>query len=425
MPATLINSNIILNEMLMEVKNQMTMIAKISRQYSGQFGSGQNLKRGDVVSVRRRQFWEAVDTFATNGDATGNIRDIVEGSVQIRIDQQPTVIWDVTSQDLTLDINDFRERYIRPAAIEIVQQVESRIAAEYVYAPGFFGTPGTRPSTFTSVAEVDAYFDNGAIPMMDGMRCMFVTPDSMVSLAADLNNVFPNRIAETAIERALIMQYGGLDLYKCQSLPTHTVGNYTGSTPLVNGAGQEIDYSDTKDLPYHQQTLITDGWNASTNDVINQGDVFTIDGVFAVNPRTRQTTGRLQDFTIISSANNSDAGGNLTVTVSPGIITTGAFQTVFVAGGTVPDDAALTIRSGAPNAIHKNNLSWHRDAIELVTCDLEPMKGGVDTSVDNMDGISMRVSMDSDVITDQSFVRVDMLLGTRLTEYRGVARLTE
>lgn len=422
---TPITSDIILNEALMELKNQATIAMRVDRQYSGQFGNGQTLKRGDTVNVRRRVFFEAFESFATRGDVTGNIRDVEEGSVGIQMLNQPVVTFQLDSQELTLDVQDIRERYIRPAMIELVQNIESRITAEYVYMPWLTGTPGTVPSTFTSVATIDAIMDDNAVPMMDGMRCLFLTPTTMVSLAADLNNVFPTRIAETAIERALIMQYGGLDLYKNQSLQTHTVGAYTGSVPLVNGAAQEIVYNDTKDLNYHQQSLITDGWAVSTNDVINQGDTFTIDGVFQANPRTRQSTGRLQSFTVISTGNNSDAGGNLTLTISPGIITTGAFKTCDIVGNTLPDDSALTITSGNPDARHRQNLSWHKDAITLAMTDLTAFMGGVDNSQGSMDGFALRVAMDSDIITDINTVRIDCLYGVRLLEHRAAVRLTE
>ena len=48
---------------------------------------------------------------------------------------------------------------------------------------------------------------------------------------------------------------------------------------------------------------------------IKAGDVFTVAGVFAVNPQTRESTGSLQQFVVVADTTSS-AGGAATVTVA-------------------------------------------------------------------------------------------------------------
>jgi len=132
----------------------------------------------------------------------------------------------------------------------------------------------------------------------------------------------------------------------------------------------------------------------------------------------------LQRFGVIAAA-NSDGAGDAAVTISPAIITSGAYQTVFIAGGTLADATAVTVVSGVAGAMHRHNLAFHRDAITLATADLEPYMGNVDNSTGAMDGIAMRVAMDSDILRDKNTVRVDMLFGVHIMEVRAGLRSTE
>lgn len=423
MSNTLITSSIILNEMIMELKNNLTLAEKIDRQYSNQFGNSQPLKRGDTVNVRRRVNFLATNSYATDGDMTGNVSDIVEGSVPIRMTDQPSVVFEVSSQDLTLDISDFSERYIRPAAIEIAQYVDSKIAEEGQKFPWLEGTPGTPFTTFVEVARVDAVLDNYGVPN-DGMRCFFITPNQMIQLANVLTTNFVTDLARRAIERALVTQFAGLEIYKNQSLKTHTVGEWGAGPITVNGAAQETTYALVKDTDYLSQTLNMTGFGLTVTGVLNVGDSFTIDGVYQVNHRTRESTGELQRFGVIAAA-DSDGAGDAAVTITPAIITSGAYQTVFIAGGTLADATAVTIVSGAETTMHRHNLAFHRDAITLATADLEPYMGNVDNSTGAMDGIAMRVAMDSDILRDKNTVRVDMLFGVHIMEVRAGLRSTE
>ena len=314
MANTLITPDIITKQALVEFKNAMVLLAKTDRQLDQMFTG----KIGDTVSVRRRVRYEAID----GPDITGLIQDTVEGKIPVSLDTQKTVPIQFSAIDLTLSIEDFSERYIRPAMIELVQKVETAIADTYKEIWWFTGTPGTAPSTYVEVGTAEAILDDAGVPF--DRRTAFYTPQTMVTLADGLKGVFPTGIATLAIERSSIGQYANFDIVKCQSLKRHTVGDYSG-TPLVNGASQDVTYLSVKDT--YNQTIITDGWTGSVTGLLLAGDVFTIADVYSVNPRTRQSTGNLQTFVVKSDA-NSDAGGNSTLTISPPIITSGPYQTV-------------------------------------------------------------------------------------------------
>ena len=71
--------------------------------------------------------------------------------------------------------------------------------------------------------------------------------------------------------------------------------------------------------------------------------MFTIASVYAVNPATKASTGRLQTFTVLADADSGASTGPAALTISPPIITSGAFQTVNSAPA---DNAAITVKTG-------------------------------------------------------------------------------
>ena len=266
--------------------------------------------------------------------------------------------------------------------------------------------------------------DDYGVPM-DGQRCLAITPQQMVSLAAALTNVFPTEIATRAIERALVATMGNLPLYKTQSAQAHTVGPEVSVAIVVDGA-QENDYTTVKDNDYLSGTLAVAGLTASITDTLLVGDTFTIAGVQQVNHRTRQPVGRLQSFSVVANA-TSDAGGLATLTISPALITSGPYQTVYVDGGgtLVPDGSVVTLTAGTPGQVRREGIAFHKMALTLATADLESFKGGVDNSTGSLDGYSMRIAMDSDVLRDKTICRLDMLYGVKLLEIRASVRVTE
>jgi hypothetical protein len=139
----------------------------------------------------------------------------------------------------------------------------------------------------------------------------------------------------------------------------------------------------------------------------NVVDVFTIAGVYAVNPQTRQTTGSLQQFVVtvpvvVSSTTTA------TLTVSPPIYTpTNALATVdsFPAA-----NAVLTFLGGSATA-YPQNLIYHKDAITLATADLLLPQGVDMASRQVHNGISLRIVRQYDINNDRLPCRIDVLYG--------------
>lgn len=403
------NTSLVTRYAVKEFLNALVMASKVDRQldeknvFAGKVGSS--------VQVRRPVLFEASD-----GATISSTPDIEEGTVTVTLDQRKKVNFSVTSQDLTLNIEDANERYIKPAMQELAQKVESAIADSYSSIYNFSGTPGTTPSTFLAVGGAGSVMSKLGVPKAD--RCAFYDADASLALANGLSGVFPQKIANKAIEEAAIGRYAGFDIYESNSLAMHTVGVATG-TPLVNGASQDTTYAASKDTD--TQSLITDGWTNSTSGILKAGDVITIAGVNSVNRKTRQDTGSLAQFVVTADADSGASTGPATLTISPAIITSGAFQTVTAAPA---DNAAITVVTGTGGTSYPQNLSFHKNAITLATAQLDTPSEGAVSSRENFDGISIRTVRQYNATSDETIYRFDILFGVKVQNAGFACRVT-
>ena len=403
------NTSLVTRYAVKEFLNSLVMASKVDRQldeknvFAGKVGSS--------VQVRRPVLFEASD-----GAAISSTPDLEEGTVTVTLDQRKKVNFAVTSQDLTLNIEDANERYIKPAMQELAQKVESAIADSYSSIYNFSGTPGTTPSTFLAVGGAGSVMSKLGVPKAG--RCAFYDADASLALANGLSGVFPQKIASKAIEEAAIGRYAGFDIYESNSLAMHTVGVATG-TPLVNGASQDTTYALSKDTD--SQTLITDGWTNSTSGILKAGDVFTIAGVNSVNRRTRADTGSLAQFVVLADADSGASTGPATLTISPPIITSGAFQTVTAAPA---DNAAITVITGTGGTSYPQNLSFHKNAITLATAQIDTPTEGAVSSRENFDGISIRTVRQYNATSDETIYRFDILFGVKVQNAGFACRVT-
>jgi len=373
------NTSLVTKWAVKEFLNALVMGQKVDRQLddSNVFSGA---KVGASASIRRPVM------FTATASATYSASDIEEAIVPVTINNRQHVGFDITDEDLSLKIEDANERYIKPAMEELAQVVESAIAAVYTEIPNFVGTPGTTPSTFLDIANASAELTKIGVPV--SMRSAFWDSGSTVSLANGLKGVFVQDAAKTAIEEASFGRYAQFDNFESNSLKSHTVGAATG-TILVDDAGTiEVTYAASKDTD--TQTLNIDGVaNTSAAAAFKAGDIITLAGVNSVNRRTREDTGDLQTFTItadsIASTGTTD---NIPVTIAPPIIISGPYKTCTAAPA---DDAVVTIKTGSPNATHRQNMAFHRNAITMafVPLDVADAGTGVIQARENFKNISI------------------------------------
>lgn len=277
------------------------------------------------------------------------------------------------------------------------------------------GTPGQTINSFADFGKGPERLDKMAVPQDERAGVMSAT--DYWGMLGSQTSLFMQSPAGDAYRRAKLGMIGNVDTYMAQNVQTHIVGDGAGTgTPLVNGGNQGVTYESVKDT--NTQNLIVDGFGNSKT--LKQGDVFTIANVFAINPVTRATEDYLQQFVVMSDTVTHAAGGDTTISISPAIITSGAYQTVSAAPA---DNAAVTVL-GTASTGYKQNLVFHKNAFALTMVPLELPAGATGAARRSYNGLSVRVVPTWDGVNNTSFWRLDVLYGVKAIDTRLATRLS-
>ncbi len=395
MANSLITPTIIAKEALFHLENNVIMGQKVHRQYKREF-----VKIGDSVTIRK-----PVKFVVTDG-ATRSNQDVIEETTSITINQRKHVSWNFSTQDLTLTIEEYAERYIKPAMIVLANNIDRTLCVEG--AQEFFnstGTPGTTPNAFSFLSDTGQKMDEEPVPD-DGMRCLVLNPAARWAMANGLGGtgsggIFNAEIVHGMVRRGRLGELANFDIYGDQNIAVHTVGQYTG-TPLVNDAA----------FPNDTNVINFDGMVGAQVGALVQGDVFTIDGVFSVNDVSKESTGQLQQFVVLADV--TTAGGAGAATVFPDLndgstASTAAYQTV----DALPADNAGINIVGTAGTGYPQNLAFHHNALALVTVPLELPDSAVFKARADWRGFSIRVIKDYDIDNDEEIIRLDILYGVQ------------
>ncbi len=410
MANTHLTTDIIAKEAVAILENNLVMAKQVYRGHESEYTNSVNgYTVGDTVSIRKPA------DFTVRDGATASVQDVVEGKTSIAVDKMKGVDVAFTSTELTLDIKDLSERVIKPAMVQLCTQVDRDLMALYKDVPNWAGTPGQTINSFSDFAKGPERLDELAVP--SAMRSSVLSPSDFWGQLGSQTNLYIEGAANSAYREAALGRLAGVDTFMSQTVPTHTVGVATG-TPLVNGASQNVTYDAVKDTG--TQSLVTDGWTNSITGIVKKGDVFTIAGVFAVNPVTKETLPFLRQFVVTADANSGASTGPATLTISPPIITSGAFQTVSAAPA---DNAAITV-VGTGSTGYRQNMVFHKNAFALAMVPLVLPPGAVNPSRQSYKGVSVRVVPYYTGGTDTSAYRFDILYGVKAVDPRLAVRLS-
>lgn len=395
--------DIIAREAQYQLKNALVLGNLVSREHEAEFASEkEGWKVGDTVRVKRPE------NFIPGEGAAISLADAEEATTTVTVNTQLNKGLAFTSKELTLMLSGPKgarrigEAKIKPLMHSFANRIDSDLAGLYKYVPNWVGTPGLTIDSYPDYLKGTERLNELAIPQ-DG-RNGFLSPADDAGLKGAFNNYYDTAVARSALQKARLPMLDGSDVYMSQNVKTHTVGVATG-TPAINGASQNVTYLASKATM--SQSLITKNWTNSVTGIVKAGDVFTIAGVYAVNPIGKDTLPFLRQFVVLADANSGASTGPATLTISPPIITSGPYQTVSAA----PADSALITVLGTGGTGYRQPMIFHKDAFHLAIVPLEIPGGAARASRVNEDGISVRVVEDYAIATDVNTWRFDVLFG--------------
>jgi hypothetical protein len=409
MSNTVLTADIIAAEAIEILDNNCVMGNLVHRGYEDEFSKKVNgYTVGESISVRRPT------DFTVRDGATAAIQDAVEGKFTVTVDKQKGVDFKFSSSDLTLQIDKLSERVIKPAMVQLANQIDRDVADLYKTVWNWVGTPGQTVNSFADFAKAPERLDLGAVPQDD--RAAVMSPTDQWGMLGSQTALYMQDVAKDAYRRGKLGMIGNIDTYSSQNVQTMTAGTRDNTTPLVKGT-QSTTWAASKDTG--TMTLDTDGWDTVTT--IAAGEVFTIDAVFAVNPVTKATLPHLQQFVVTTAVTaHATTTSSTTLTISPPIITSGAFQTVSAAA---LNDATITIM-GTASTGYSQNMVFHKNAFSLVMVPMVAPPGAVDVARKSLNGYSVRVIPYYDGVNDVSNWRLDVLYGVKTVDARKATRLS-
>ena len=410
MPNTTLTADVIAKESLVLLENQLGVLDTFYRPLEEEYSDTVNgYKKGATVSVRRPA------DFTVRSNATLSSQDVIEGKVTFTVDQIRGIDFEFSSTDLTLSVSKMSERVLKPAMSNLVNAItQDCMNTFYPAVYNWVGQSGQVVNSFDDFYKSAERLNEMAVP--EDNRYAVLSPRDHAGMLGSLTGLYISNDARGAYRQGNLGQVGGIETMMSQVVPTHVNGTAAG-TPLIRGAANSVSYDTAKNT--WTMSLSTDGWSAS--GTLTAGTVFTIDGVFMVNPKTKASTGILQQFVITTAATANATPANETLlTVSPPIITSGPHQTV----SAIPADNATITVVGAASASNRTNLVYHKNAFALAMVPMELPQGAYGAARQSYKGISVRVIPVYDGTNDISKWRLDVLYGRRCIDPRLATRLT-
>ena len=217
MANTFLTNQIITYEALDVLENTDAAAKIINREYSDQFKFG-GAVLGQTLSIRKPA------RFVGRLGQAVNIEGIAETFVPLTLSFQRGVDTQITSQDLMLRIDDYRNRVLKPEIARLANLIDQDVCNLAQGLNQFVGVPGTTPTTLTTYLAAKTKLDNSAAPM-DGDRNMILSPAAEASIVDALKGLFQS--ATEIKEQYLSGEMGrsiGFDWSMDQNVYVHKIG---------------------------------------------------------------------------------------------------------------------------------------------------------------------------------------------------------
>lgn len=370
----------------------------------------------DSVSMARSNdvVWRPMPYIAQsyNGlDQSSNFNDSTQLSVPATLGFTKSSPWLMDSKELR---DALQENRLGDAAKQkLASDIELAVLSTLSNQATLVVDVSTAAGDYDDVALCDSIMNEQGVPNMD--RCLALSSRSYNGLAGNLavaSRSFNNPKSVNAYERSFVGDVAGFKTFKLQhsnriaaaagsglTIDTQAAAtNYLVPAATSTAATGEVSNVDNRT----QQITIS----ATTN--VAAGDCFTIAGVEAVHHITKQSTGQLKTFRVISV----DSG--TTMTISPGIISNqggsdaeAQYQNVSV---TESATAAITFLNTTAADI---NPFWVKGSVELLPGRLAvPTDSGASVMrATTANGIEVVWQKQFDINTSKTKYRLDTFFG--------------
>jgi len=396
----LLTNDVITNEALLILRNDTVFLPRVAKNIDSLFGQV-GYKNGSTVRVR-------IPVRYTMSQGQGiNLNNTIETQTSVTLLQYNIGV-EFTTEDLKLSIDEFSSRILEPQIVQIASGIEQAIGQTFLTGAQSLSTPGAyvngAPAVITGAEvatlrpfnDIRARLREQSTPTKDVY--VAISPDTSAGVVDSLKGLFQDATEIAKQYRMGVMgTTAGFDWLESNCLPTFVSGTRLVAGGVVNGGGNAVVGS----------TITISNTDTGT---ITAGDMFVINGVNAINPLTRASTGKLQVFTVQTAT--AFTANSATVSVLPAINVTSPDQTVSAAAA----DGATVTWLANPGVSELMNVAWHRDAVTFAVADLPTDLPGAVASMarDPESGLAIRMLKQYQADTDLIYYRADVLFGVTL-----------
>lgn len=395
MTSTILTPSVITKEAQVILHQKLNFVTNVNTQYDSQYAKS-GAKIGNNLQIRLPNEYEV------RTGATLNVQDQAEEAVTMTVATQKGVDMYFTSEEMTMHIDEFSQRYIEPAVSVLAAAIEADALSMKKDVYNFYDGADSAFG-FNSVTEARKLLNQSLAP--SGSRYMLHPTEGGKDFLQDTKGLFQDQAAiAKQYKEGMIGRVAGFDHFENTILD----GEYTSGTAVEGDTGYNVNGAD--------QTGASITVNGGSTTFV-KGDIITFAGCNRVHPETKEDTGVLMKFVV-----TADSGASATsLSIAPAIVTSGGRQNVTASPTTT---GAVSKIGGGASAGWYESLAFHRDAFAFATADLE-MPQGVDFSArEVMDGISMRLVRNYDINNDRFPCRLDVLYGYKTIRPQLAARVS-
>ena len=386
MSNSILTIDMITRKALEILENNLVITRNVNRQYDDSFAV-EGAKIGSTLRIR------LPDRALVTDGAALQVQDDNEQFTTLTVSSQKHIGINFTSAELTMQLDDFAERVLKPRISQLASSVDADVANCYKSIGNTVGTPGSTPSTSLVLLQAQQKLNENAATMSP--RYSTVNPAANAGLVEGLKGLFnPVDTISKQFKNGMmgtgVLGYDEINM--SQSIKQFTTGSRAATGSTTSAA-----------VTAEGATSIS--MTVGSGVTVKQGDVFTIADCYAVNPQTRESTGSL--FQFVAAADATAVSTAITVTVSPMYSASNALATM----DSLPGNSKAVVFVGAASTQYAQNLVYHKDAISFATADLL-LPQGVDMAARAVhNGISLRVVRQYDINNDRMPCRIDVLYG--------------
>ena len=374
-------------EALRILHQKLNFVGNIDRQYDDRFAQ-EGAKIGSSLRIRY-----PVKYVTSTGASLGTPTDSVEEETSLTVSTQRKVVMRFTSQELTMQIDDFSKRFIEPAISVLAAAIEADALTMHNDIYQSVNNIGAA-ANFRALMLARKRLDDSLTPDDDSRKVVLNTQDN-VDLVDSLKGLFQSSDnIKAQYKRGMMGSTAGFDFYQNTLMPTSTTGTMPSVTTMITSSAGQVGSSINIQAPGALTTTLA------------VGDIVTFAGVNEVHPETKANTGRLQQF-VVTAAFTANGVTATPLSISPAIVATGPRQNVSAA----PAGSVAVVKVGGASAVYRPSLAFHPEAFTFATADLIMPKGVDMASRKTMDGISMRMVRQYDINEDRMPCRIDVLYG--------------